>query len=97
MSLNIKAIGDRIFVEPAPAETKTASGIYIPETAQSKPQIGTVVAIGPGKYAELTGTLIPINIKVGDQVLYNQYAHETTYEGKTYLVMRETDIYGVIA
>ncbi len=97
MSLNIKPIGDRIFVEPAPKETKTASGIYIPETAQEKPQIGTVVAVGPGKYADLTGTIIPINVKVGDKVLYNQYAHETTYEGITYLIMREADIYGVIA
>ncbi|QQL48772.1 co-chaperone GroES [Mucilaginibacter ginkgonis] len=96
MSLNIKPIGDRIFVEPAPKETKTASGIYIPETAQEKPQVGTVVAVGPGKYADLTGNIIPINVKVGDQVYYSQYAHEITYEGKSYLVLREADIYGVI-
>jgi chaperonin GroES len=95
MSLNIKTpIGDRIVVEAAPAETKTASGIYIPETAQEKPQRGTVVAVGPGKYAELTGTLIPLTIKAGDKVLYGKYGgQEFTHEGKDYLIMRESDIY----
>ena len=98
MSLNIKTpIGDRIVVEAAPAETKTASGIYIPETAQEKPQHGTVVAVGPGKYAELTGTLIPLTIKAGDKVLYGKYAgQEFTLEGKDYLIMRESDIYIVL-
>jgi chaperonin GroES len=60
MSLNIKPIGDRVVVEAAPAETKTASGIYIPETAQEKPQHGIVVAVGPGRYADSTGNLIPL-------------------------------------
>jgi chaperonin GroES len=94
MSLNIKTpIGDRIVVEAAPAETKTASGIYIPE----KPQRGTVVAVGPGKYAELTGTLIPLTIKAGDKVLYGKYGgQEFTHEGKDYLIMRESDIYIVL-
>ncbi len=97
MSLNIKPIGDRVVVEAAPAETKTASGIIIPETAQEKPQRGTVVAIGPGRIAEFTGTLIPLTVKVGDQVLYGKYAGtEITYEGKEYLIMRESDIYAVL-
>ena len=88
MSLNIKPIGDRVVVEAAPAETKTASGIYIPETAQEKPQKGTVVAVGNGKVDE------PLTVKVGDQVLYGKYAGtEITYDGKEYLIMRETDIY----
>jgi chaperonin GroES len=97
MALNVKPIGDRIIVEAAPAETKTASGIYIPETAQEKPQHGTVVAVGPGKYAEQTGTLIPPTVKVGDKVLYGKFAgQEFPLEGKDYLVMRESDIYVIL-
>lgn len=98
MSLNIKIpIGDRIVVEAAPAETKTASGIYIPETAQEKPQHGTVVAVGPGKYAELTGTLIPLTIKVGDKVLYGKHAgQDFSLEGKNYLIMTEANIFLIL-
>ncbi|MFD2874512.1 co-chaperone GroES [Mucilaginibacter ximonensis] len=97
MSLNIKPIGDRVVVEAAPAETKTASGIYIPETAQEKPQHGTVVAVGPGRYADSTGNLIPLTVKAGDKVLYGKFAgQEVTIEGKDYLIMRESDIYIVL-
>ncbi|HEK19392.1 MULTISPECIES: co-chaperone GroES [unclassified Mucilaginibacter] len=96
MSLNIKPSADRVVVEAAAAETKTASGIYIPETAQEKPQKGTIVAVGPGKYADTTGTLIPMSVKVGDQVLYGKYAGtEINIDGKEYLIMRESDIYAV--
>jgi chaperonin GroES len=91
MALNIKPIGDRVVVEPAPAEEKTASGIYIPDTAKEKPQRGVIVAVGNGKTDE------PLTVKVGDEVLYGKYAGtEFTYEGKEYLIMRESDIYAVI-
>ena len=91
MALNIKPIADRVVIEAAPAEEKTASGIIIPDTAKEKPQRGTVVAIGNGKKDE------PITVKVGDQVLYGKYAGtEITYEGKEYLIMREADIYAVL-
>lgn len=91
MALSIKPIGDRVVVEPAPAEEKTASGLYIPDTAKEKPQSGTVVAVGTGKVDE------PLTVKVGDQVLYGKYSGtELTYEGKEYLIMRESDIYAVI-
>jgi len=98
MALNIKPIGDRVVVEAAPAEEKTASGIYIPDTAKEKPSQGTIVAVGTGKPEE------PLTVKVGDQVLYNKHAFrgmeptafEITYEGKEYLIMRESDIYAVI-
>lgn len=91
MALNIKPIADRVVVEAAPAEEKTASGIYIPDTAKEKPQRGTVVAIGNGKKDE------PITVKVGDEVLYGKYAGtEITYEGKEYLIMRESDIYAIL-
>ncbi len=91
MALNIKPIADRVVVQPAPAEEKTASGLYIPDTAKEKPQRGTVVAIGTGKKDE------PITVKVGDEVLYGKYAGtEITYDGNEYLIMRESDIYAVL-
>jgi chaperonin GroES len=80
-----------VVILPAPAEEKTASGIFIPDTAKEKPQRGTVVAVGDGKKEE------PITVKVGDEVLYGKYAGtEITYEGKEYLIMRESDIYAII-
>jgi chaperonin GroES len=91
MALNIKPIGDRVVVEAAPAEEKTASGLYIPDTAKEKPQRGTVVAVGEGKKDE------PLTVKAGDEVLYGKYAGtEITYDGKEYLIMRESDIYAVL-
>ena len=97
MSLNIKPLADRVVVEAAAAETKTASGIYIPETAQEKPQKGTIVAVGPGKFADVSGTLIPMTSKVGDSILYGKYAGtEITIDGKEYLIMRESDIFAVL-
>ena|ERR1700712_969223 len=97
MSLNIKPSSDRVVVEAAAAEEKTASGIIIPDTAKEKPQKGTVVAVGPGKYAELTGTIIPMAYKLGDVVLYGKYAGtEITIDGKEYLIMRESDIFATV-
>ena len=78
-------------VEPKEAETKTAAGIYIPDTAKEKPQQGTVLAAGPGKKDE------PMEVKEGDSVLYGKYAGtEVTYEGKTYLIMKQTDILAIL-
>nr|WP_317046912.1 co-chaperone GroES [Pedobacter yulinensis] len=89
--MNIKPIGDRVVVEAAPAEEKTASGIYIPDTAKEKPQQGTVVAVGPGKKDE------PTTVKVGDKVIYGKYGGtEITYEGREYLIMREGDLYAIL-
>ncbi len=91
MSLNIKPIADRVVVEAAPAEEKTAGGIIIPDTAKEKPQKGKVVAVGNGKKDE------PMTVKVGDTVLYGKYAGtELTYEGAEYLIMRESDIYAIL-
>jgi chaperonin GroES len=92
MSVNIKPLADRVVVEPAPAEEKTAAGIIIPDTAKEKPQKGTIVAVGPGKKDE------PLTVKVGDKVLYGKYAGtEITIDGKEYLIMRESDIYAIIS
>lgn len=89
--LSIKPLADRVIVQPAEAEQKTAGGIIIPDTAKEKPQRGTVVAAGPGKKDE------PVSVKVGDTVLYGKYSGtEISLEGKDYLIMRESDILAII-
>jgi len=90
-NVNIKPLADRVLVEPAAAEEKTASGIIIPDTAKEKPQRGNVVAVGTGKKDE------PLTVKAGDQVLYGKYSGtEITIEGKDYLIMRESDIFAIV-
>ncbi len=89
--VKITPLADRVVVEAAAAEEKTAGGIIIPDTAKEKPQRGKVVAIGTGKKDE------PLTVKVGDSVLYGKYAGtEINVEGKDYLIMRESDIFAVI-
>lgn len=89
--VNIKPLADRVLVEAAAAEQKTAGGIIIPDTAKEKPQKGTVIAVGTGKKDE------PMTVKIGDLVLYGKYSgSEITVEGKDYLIMRESDILAVI-
>lgn len=91
MSSKIQPLHDRVIVKSSPAEEKTAGGIIIPDTAQEKPQRGTVVAAGPGKKDE------PMTVKAGDTVLYGKYAGtEVSLDGETVLIMRESDILGVI-
>ena len=85
--LKIKPLADRVVVSPLEAETKTASGIIIPDTAKEKPQKGTVAAVGSGTKDE------PITVKVGDTVLYGKYSGtELKLDGTDYLIMRESDI-----
>lgn len=89
--ISLRPLADRVLVEPSAAETKTASGIIIPDTAQEKPQQGTVVAAGNGKKDE------PMTVKAGDIVLYGKYGGtEIKHEGKDYLIMRESDIFAII-
>lgn len=89
--VNIKPLADRVLVEAAAAEEKTASGIIIPDTAKEKPQKGKVIAVGAGKKDE------PLTVKEGDEVLYGKYAGtEITVEGKEYLIMRESDIFAIV-
>ena len=89
--LNIKPLADRVLVESAAAEEKTAGGIIIPDTAKEKPQRGTIIAVGSGKKDE------PMTVKVGDKVLYGKYAGtEITVDGKDYLIMKESDIYAIV-
>ncbi len=89
--MNLRPLADRVLVAPSAAETKTASGIIIPDTAQEKPQQGTIVAVGNGKPDE------PMTVKTGDVVLYGKYGGtEIKHNGKDYLIMRESDIFAVI-
>ena len=84
-------MADRVVIEPKEAETKTASGLYIPDTAKEKPQQGKVVAAGPGRKDE------PMEVKVGDVVLYGKYAGtEITVEGKDYLILKQSDILAIL-
>jgi chaperonin GroES len=89
--MKVKPLADRVLVEPAQAETTTASGIIIPDTAQEKPQKGTIVAVGDGKKDE------PLTVKSGDTVLYGKYSGtELKFEGKDYMIMKESDIFAII-
>ena len=89
--VKVKPLADRVLIQPAAAEQKTAGGIIIPDTAKEKPQRGTVVAIGPGKKDE------PMTVNVGDLVLYGKYSGtEITIEGHDYLIMRESDVLAII-
>jgi chaperonin GroES len=89
--ISIKPLADRVVIEPLAAETKTASGIYIPDSAKEKPQQGKVMAVGKGTKDE------PTTVKVGDSVLYGKYAGtELKLDGGDYLIMRESDIFAIL-
>ena len=89
--LSIKPLADRVLVEPAAAETKTSSGIIIPDTAKEKPQKGTIVAVGKGTKDN------PITVSVGDSILYGKYAGtELQHEGVDYLIMKESDVLAIV-
>ncbi|MDO4367442.1 MAG: co-chaperone GroES [Bacteroidales bacterium] len=90
--MNVKPLADRILIEPKEAETKTASGLFIPDTAKEKPQEGKVIAVGPGKKDE------PMEVKAGDVVLYGKYAGtEINVDGKAYMIMRQSDVLAVLS
>ena len=92
MSVKFRPLADRVLIEPIQAETKTASGIIIPDTAKEKPQEGTVIAVGPGKVDE------PTTVKAGDKVLYGKYAgSELKLDGKDYLIVKESDLLGILS
>lgn len=94
--MNLKPLHDRVLVKPMEAEEKTASGLYIPDTAKEKPMKGEVVAVGSGKLTD-DGKTVPLTVKTGDKVLYGKYSGtEITIDGTEYLIMRESDIYAII-
>jgi chaperonin GroES len=95
--MNLKPLDDRIVVKPNEAETQTASGLVIPDTAKEKPQQGSVLAVGPGKRAESTGELIPLGISVGDTVLYSKYGGtEVSVGGDDLLVLNARDVLAIV-
>ena len=94
--MNLRPLQDRIIVKRVEEETKTAGGLFIPETAKEKPQRGEIVAVGNGKKTE-EGKVLPLDVKVGDLVLFGKYAGtEVKVDGNDYLMMREDDILAVV-
>ncbi|HLO25377.1 MAG TPA: co-chaperone GroES [Geobacteraceae bacterium] len=94
--MSLRPLQDRILVKRLEEETKTAGGIFIPETAKEKPQRGEIVEVGNGKKTE-DGKVLPLDVKKGDKVLFGKYAGtEIKVDGVEYLIMREDDILGVI-
>ena len=92
----IKPLADRVLVEPKEAETKTASGLYIPDTAKEKPQQGKVIAVGNGKYTD-NGTLLKPEVKAGDEVVFAKYSGTPIkHDGKDYLILEERDILAIV-
>ena len=94
--MQIKPLSDRVVVEPLEAEEKTKGGIYLPDTAKEKPQMGKIIATGPGKVSD-SGEKISMQVKKGDKILYGKYSGtEVNFEGKDYIIMHESDILAVI-
>ena len=94
--MQIKPLSDRVVVEPLEAEEKTKGGIYLPDTAKEKPQMGKIIATGPGKVSD-SGEKIAMQVKKGDKILYGKYSGtEVNFEGKDYIIMHESDILAVI-
>lgn len=96
--MNLKPLDDRIVVKPSEAEQTTASGLVIPDTAKEKPQQGTVLAVGPGRWSDDEGKHFALDIKVGDVVLYSKYGGtEVKYAGSEYLILSARDVLAVIS
>ena len=94
--MKLQPLSDRVVVKPQEAEEKTASGIILPDTAKEKPQVGKIVAVGKGKMSD-SGSLIKMNVKVNDKVLYGKYSGtEISFEGDDLLIMRESDILAIL-
>ena len=95
--MKLKPLDDRIVVKPNEAEEKTASGLVIPDTAKEKPQQGSVLAVGPGRRSDQTGDLIPLDVKVGDTVVYSKYGGtEITVDGDDLLILTSRDVLAIM-
>jgi len=96
--MKLKPLGDRVVVKTAEAEEKTASGIILADSAKEKPVKGTVIAVGDGKWDEDGEKRIPLDVKVGDLVIYSKYGGtEVKVEGEEYLILRNDDIFAILA
>jgi chaperonin GroES len=97
VSVSIKPLEDRIVVKPLDAEQTTASGLVIPDTAKEKPQEGEVLAVGPGRFDDEGEKRIPLDVKVGDTVLYSKYGGtEVKYSGEEFLILSGRDVLAII-
>jgi len=97
VSVNIKPLEDRILVQPLDAEQTTASGLVIPDTAKEKPQEGEVIAVGPGRFNEDGDERIPMDVKVGDKVIYSKYGGtEVKYSGEEFLILSARDVLAIV-
>ena len=95
--MNLKPLDDRIVVRPNEAEERTASGLVIPDTAKEKPQQGTVLAVGPGRWSDDEGEHFPLDVKEGDTVLYSQYGGtEVTVNGEDLLILTSRDVLAIV-
>ncbi len=92
----IRPLGDRILVKRVDNAEKTASGLYIPDSAQEKPQQGKVISVGKGRCKE-NGTILPVDLKAGDTIIFGKYSgHEVKVDSEDFIIMREEDVYGVL-
>ena len=95
--MNLQPLEDRIVVKPGESEETTASGLVIPDTAKEKPQQGEVLAVGPGKRSEQTGDVIPVDVSVGDTVVYSKYGGtEITIDGDDLLILSARDVLAIV-
>ena len=95
--MNLQPLDDRIVVKASEAEEMTASGLVIPDTAKEKPQQGEVLAVGPGRRSEQSGEVIPMDVKVGDKVVYSKYGGtEITVEGQDLLILNARDVLAIL-
>ena len=95
--MKLKPLDDRIVVKANEAEERTASGLVIPDTAKEKPQQGSVLAVGPGRRSEQSGDIIPLDVKVGDTVVYSKYGGtEITIDGEDLLILTGRDVLAVV-
>ncbi len=95
--MNLQPLEDRIVVRPKDAEATTASGLVIPDTAKEKPQQGEVLAVGPGRRSDQTGEIIPVDVSVGDTVVYSKYGGtEITVEGEDLLILSARDVLAIV-
>ena len=98
MSVNIKPLEDRIVVKALEAEQTTASGLVIPDTAKEKPQEGEVIAVGPGRFNEDGDARVPVDVSVGDKVIYSKYGGtEVKYAGEEYLILSARDVLAIVS
>ncbi len=96
--MNLQPLDDRLVVRPSESEETTASGLVIPDTAKEKPQQGEVLAVGPGRRADSTGELIPLDVQVGDRVVYSKYGGtEFTLDGEDLLILTSRDVLAKVA